>query len=229
MGRSPFQWRRFVCLPMVAVLPVSLAADDTAAMLRTSSGDVQLNHSPAPPSSALFSGDLIETGKQSLARIEANGSVADINPETLVEFQGHELVLDHGSVSVNTSRGLRVRAGCLIITPVNADWTRYDVIDVDGKVTVSAIKNDVYMNSRSTNLERVAKSGHSDRAMVREGQQKSRADKCGGAENPSSGPITAAGAMLNSSQARIIGVAAIGALTCWALCRSDDPVSPKAP
>jgi len=214
---------------MMAILPVSLMAEDAAAMLRTSGGNVLLNRSPAPASSALFPDDLIETQKQTVARIEASGSAADINPETLVQYENGELVLDHGSLSVNTSRGLRVRAGCLVITPVNADWTHYEVVDVDGKVTVSAIKNDVYMNSRSTNLERVSRNGHSDRVTVRESQQKSRSEKCGGADNPSSGPITAAGAVLNSWQAKVIGGIVIGTLTCWALGHGDDPVSPKDP
>lgn len=230
MGRSLFQWRGFVCLLMMAILPLSLMADDTAAaMLRSGSGTVLLNRNPAQPSSALFPDDLIETQKDSPARIEATGSAADINPETLVQFEGDELVLEHGSLSVNTSRGLRVRAGCLIITPVNADWTHYDVVDVDGKVTVSALKNDVNINSRSTNLERVARSGHSDRVTVREGERKTRADKCGAAETQSSGPITADNAILNSLRAKIIGGAVIGGVICLGLCHGDDPISPAHP
>ena len=100
----------------------------------------------------------------------------------MVQFEGNELVLDHGSLSVNTSRGLRVRVGCLTVTPVNdAQWTHYDVVDCDGKVTVSALKNDVYIDARSSNPQQARQSSRSSRVTVREGEQKSREEKCGGA------------------------------------------------
>ena len=54
-----------------------------------------------------------------MARIEMIGSSVDVNPETMVQFQGDELALDDGSLSVNTSRGLRIRVGCVTVTPVN--------------------------------------------------------------------------------------------------------------
>jgi hypothetical protein len=58
------KWRHFVCLPMIVILPVSLLAQDTtAAILRSNGIGVQVNRNPAPASSALFSGDEIETQK----------------------------------------------------------------------------------------------------------------------------------------------------------------------
>jgi len=201
-------------------------------MLR-SNGGILVNKNPAPASVALFHDDLIETQKDSSARIEATGSTADISPETVVQFEGDELVLEHGSVSVNTSRGLRVRVGCLTVTPVNADWTHYDVTDLDGRVTVSALKNDVYLESRSANPRDASlpakPSAHSDRMIVREGEQKSREEKCGAAPIKESGRFAGRGAILNSPWAIGTGLAGIGVLTCWALCHDDDPVSPSHP
>ena len=85
----------------------------------------------------------------------------------MVQFNGDELVLDHGTVSVNTSRGLRVRVGCLIIRPVNnTEWTHYDVADVDGKVTVSALKNDASIDSRSGAAQQTKQSVRSNRVIV---------------------------------------------------------------
>ena len=93
----------------------------------------------------------------------------------MVQFEGNELVLEHGSLSVNTSRGLRVRVGCVTVTPVNdTEWTHFDVVDLDGKVTVSALKNDGYIDSRSSNPQQAKQSGHSSRVIVHEGEQKSR-------------------------------------------------------
>jgi len=216
---------------MLAILPASLQAQETAAaMLRSEGVGVLVNKYPAPASIALFSDDLIETEKAVVARIEATGSAADINAETVVQFEGNELVLDHGSLSVNTSRGMSVRVGCLTITPANsAEWTHYDVVDLNGKVNVSALKNDVNIDERSGRLRKARQSGRSNRVTVREGEQKSREEKCGAADIRQAGSLPTTQAILNSPYAIGAGIVTISGLTCWALCRSGNPISPKDP
>jgi hypothetical protein len=206
---------------------VSLLAQDTqAAMLRSNGIGVILNKNPAPASSALFPNDLVETQKNAAARIEASGSTADINVDTMVQFEGNELVLDHGSLSVNTSHGLRVRVGCLTIAPVNDTvWTHYDLVDVDGKVAISALKSDVYIDAHTKNLEQAKQSARSNRVIVHESERKSREEKCGAAYT-----LTTGGAILNSPWAIGAGIAAVGFMTCLGLiCRNGDPMSPTKP
>ena len=222
------KWRSLVCLPMMVILPVSLFADDTGAAILRSNPGVLLNKNPAPASSALFPSDFIETPQKAVARIEATGSTAEINPESMVRFQGDELYLEHGSLSVNTSRGLRVRVGCLTVTPVNNDWTHYDVKDVDGKVEVSAFKSDVYIESRSSKPEQARQSEHG-RSIVHEGEQKSREEKCGAAAPETSGSIAGKGAIMNSPYAKWTAVGIVGFLLCWGVCHGDDPISPAYP
>jgi len=216
---------------MSVILPVSLVAQDSAAaMLRSNGVGVIVNRNPAQASVALFTDDLIEIQKNATARIEASGSAADINAETMVQFEGDELVLDHGSLSVNTSRGLRVRVGCLTVTPANpTEWTHYDVTDLDGKVKVSALKNDVNIDARSSTPQAAKQPEHSDRVTVREGEQKSREEKCGAADIKLRPRIPGIGAIMNSPYAIGGGIVGIGVLTCWALCRSGNPISPTDP
>jgi hypothetical protein len=224
--------RARACLLTITTLPVSLLAQDSAAAILRSNGGVLLNKNPAPASSALYPDDLIETQK-TLARIEATGSTADLNPDTMVQFEGYELVLDHGSLAVNTSRGLRVRIGCVTVTPVNAaEWTHYEVADVDGKITVSASKSDVYIDSRSSGQEpataQTKKPNRSDRTIVHEGEQKSRDEKCAAAEVKDD-RLAGRGAIMNSPWAKGAAAAGIASLVCWALCQSDNPLSPSDP
>ena len=227
VGRSFAKWRHVVCLPMMVILPVSLLADDTAAMLR-SSGGVLVNKNSAPASSALFPDDLVETPQNVIARIEASGSTVDVGAETRIQFESDELALDHGTLSVNTSRSLRVRVGCVVVIPVNDAWTQYDVTGKDGKVTVSALKSDVYIESRAAIPALGKPNPHSDRVTVREGERKSREEKCGAPIKESS-KYPAAGPLLNSLPVRLTGIAVISVVLCWALCRSDDPISPSDP
>jgi hypothetical protein len=217
---------------MIVVLPISLWAQDTGAAMLRSSGGVLVNKNSAPASIALLPDDLIETQKDIAARIEVAGSTADMRPETIVQFEGDELVLEHGSVSVNTGHAMRVRVGCITVTPVNAEWTHYDVNDTNGKVTVWAQKNDVYIDSASKNPQNAkqsAQSTHSNRTMVKESEQKSRDEKCGAPPIKESSRYAARGAFMNSPWAIGGATIAVGVLTCWALCRGDDPISPSSP
>jgi len=209
---------------------MSLFADGNgAAMLHTSTRGVLLNKNAAPASTALFANDLIETPKNVAALISAPGSSVQVNSETMVQFQADELVLDHGSLSIFTVRGLRVRIGCVTVTPVNSSVeTLYEVTDLDGKVTVHASKSDVYVDGRSKDLRDVKKSSKSEREIVHEGEQKSREERCAvapvkGQSTPGIGPI------LNSPFAKIAATGVVLGLTCWALCTTDNPASPAKP
>jgi hypothetical protein len=197
--------------------------------LRSSGTGVLVNKNSSPESIALFPDDLIETPKSVVARLEITGSAADIGPETMVQFESDELALDHGNVSVNTTRGLRVRVGCLTVTPVNlSERTQYDVSDLDGRVTVNAAKNDVYIDARSKKPQEAKNPSRSSRDVVREGEQKSREEKCGGAylrgdSRPALGP------WMNSMWAKILAGGVAGTIACLGLCHDDDPASPSKP
>jgi hypothetical protein len=200
------------------------------AILRSNGVGVNLDEKPAPTSAAVFRDDLIETQKNASARLETSGSTADISAETMVQFQLDELVLDHGSLSIQTTRGLRVRVGCITITPVNETLaTHYEVVDTNGKVNVSARKSDVYIDARSNKEQQVKKPEHSERAIVREGEQKSREESCGPAYIKASGTVPGVNAILNSPWAVAAGAAAVGVGICFGLCHSDDPLSPAKP
>ena len=119
--------------------------------------------------------------------------------------------------------------GCVTVTPVNlTEWTHYDVTDLDGKISVSALKNDVNIDSRSGNPKQAKQSAHSTRVTVREGEQKSREEKCGAADVKTPERLAGRGAIMNSPWAKGAGLVGIG-MTCLLICRGDDPISPTYP
>jgi hypothetical protein len=213
---------------MIVALPASLVADDTGAAMLHHQGGVLLNGKPAPASSAIFRNDTIQTQPPSEANIDAAGSTATVKAETLIQYGENELFLEHGTVLVSTSRGMTVRVGCLTVVPASAEWTQYDVTDVNGKVTVNSRKSDVQIEVRRTGSQQVRQARPSDRVTVREGEQASREGKCAaGTSQPNY--VAAKGAILNSPWAKWAGVGVVGTITCLALCRGDDPVSPYQP
>jgi hypothetical protein len=115
---------------LIAVIPASLSAADAGAMLYGKG--VLRNGVEIPNSSAVFSGDLLETRPGSIANLNSLGSSVIISPTSLVEFQGQSLSVEHGSVSVATSHGISVRVRCMTIVPVTSSWTQFEVTDVNG-------------------------------------------------------------------------------------------------
>lgn len=216
-----------ICVITIVIMPTSLVAQGTDRALLYSDGGTWLNGSPAPDSSAIFPDALIQTQKAHTAKIDAEGSTVMVQPETVVQFEGDELALDHGSLQLNTAREMKVRVNCITVIPITADRTQYDVTDVDGKVKVVAYKNDVKIHYAGSAARR-SKEGTSSDVIVHEGEQATREEHCGAAIKATAG-IDAKVAILDNIWAKAAGATAIGVLTCWSLCRSGNPVSPDQP
>jgi hypothetical protein len=222
------EWRKLVCGVMIVVVPVSLFAQVTDRAMLHSDGGTWLNGNPAPESSAIFMDALIQTPKEHSAKIDAEGSAATVQPETIVQFEGDELVLDHGGLQLTTERQMRVRVNCITVTPINAAWTQYDVTDVDGRVKVVAYKNDVRIHYRGSLLQKSKQGGASSDVIVHEGEQATRDERCGAAIKPADG-IAADGEWLNSTAAKVGGSFIVAGLICLGVCRSPNPISPTKP
>jgi hypothetical protein len=224
-------FRNLVCWVLSLTFPLSLsAADPTPAMLH-SQGGVWINGSeaPAPASTAIFAGDLLETKAGSIANLDLSGSSVLIQPESVVKFNGDYLTLEHGSVAVGTSQLMRVHVNCLRVIPVSNDWTQYEVTDTSGSVQVAARKNDVNITQAASLRKPSAENAASRSATVHEGQQVSReeSEACGVAERPSEpthGP--------NAKWMEIGGGTGGGVLLiCLLVCKGSPPktVSPSQP
>jgi hypothetical protein len=64
--------------------------------------------------------------------------------------------------------------------------------------------------------------------IVHQGEQATREERCGAAAKPAE-IVNADAAFLNTAWAKAAGLVAIGVITCYALCRGDDPISPDKP
>ena len=224
-----------LCWIISAVLPVSslgqaIPEGPPGAILHTDGG-VWVNGYEAHDSSAVFAGDVIETKVGSSANLTLEGSTVLLAPESVSKFQGDLLELDHGGVSVTTSRAFRVRVNCILVVPVLNQWTEYAVTDLNGTVDVSARKLDVNVDhERGHGKEVTQPQPAQERASVHEGEQKSYDEKevCGAAA-----PTTAGSGL--SPKWIAIGAGAGGAgillilLTHGGGNKPRPPVSPAAP
>jgi hypothetical protein len=222
--------KRFTVLALILVTVARpcCVADDSGATLRTQ-GNVTVNGNPALTFSTIFPNTLIETEKGASALIEFTGSRVEIGPETIVEFEGNEVTLEHGSLSVLTFRSMTVKVSCILATPVHSNETLFTVTDLSGRFTVSAIRNDVEIKTSSKTSKSAADSTRAEEVTVHQGEQKSRDEKCGESHYETHAAPAGTAGWFSSPYAKIAAAGAVGGILCWIFCRSNNPASPSIP
>ncbi len=210
---------------MAVIFPAaSFAADQASAMLY-SHGSALLNGSSIAKSSAIFSGDLVQTNKDSVANINATGSTVLVLNDSLVQYQGGTVKLEHGGVTISTSKLLATQAGDVTVSPAASVWTEFEVRDMDGRVQIDARKGDLKISDEAgtTMLAQGQQTTRDDSTQAQETPEKKDRKKRGGAAAPAAG----GGGVLNAKVAIGVGVAAIAGVTAWVLVQGDEPVSPS--
>src|ERR1700688_4552834 len=109
MGMSTFC--KMVSCVLVVLVPGSMFAADTGAAMLYATGGTWLNGGHVPKSSAIFAGDMVQTRSDSAANIHAAGSSITVLGDSLVQFEGDSLKVEHGGVSVSTSKSVAATAG----------------------------------------------------------------------------------------------------------------------
>lgn len=208
---------------LVLILPVALFAADRPAAMLYSHGTALLNGRSVARSSAVFFGDQVQTNADSAANINASGSIVLVLNDSLVEYQDDAVELEHGGISVSTSKLLATRAGDITVSPAANVWTEFDVRDVDGKVLIAARKGDLTINDEkgTTTLAQGEQTTREDSADSEKDKKKRR--KKGAA----AAPAAAEGGVFNSPIAVGIGGAAILGGALWVFVQGgEQPASP---
>jgi hypothetical protein len=231
MGRFPF--RKMVSGVLLILFPGYLfAADSNAAMLYTN-GRAWVNGADVPhASSAIFSGDLLQTPSNSVANIDLAGSNITVHADSLVEFQGSAVRIEHGGVTVSTSKSIAANAGDVKVSPASDAWTEFNVTDVDGTVRIFARKGALTItdDSGTTTLAQGQDTTRQENQDNPDQSQSNGKNKKKNTNGRGTGAAPAAGGgMLNSPIALGIGAAAVAGVASWVLVESGQPASPSAP
>ena len=215
MFRGVLSWLLIMVLPAA-----SFAADSGAAMLYTN-GAAWINGGTVPKSSAIFSGDLVQTRTDSVASIKATGTSVMVFSDSLVQFQGSAVKLEHGSLNVGTSRSMAAQIGELRVVPASGtSWTEFEVTDTDGAVKIIARKGDL----RLIDADGTTTLAQGQETTRDESSEKQKRKRERGGAIPAAG-----GGILDSPYAIGAGIAVVGGVAAWALLHDDEPFSPKRP
>jgi hypothetical protein len=226
MGR--FAFRELVSCVLLLLFPGSMfAADSNVAMIYVN-GAASVNNARVPrTSSAIFAGDLLQTGTHSAANINEPGSSITVLADSLVQFEGASVDIQHGGVTVSTSKSIAATAGDVKISPASSAWTEFNVVDTDGTVKIAARKGDLMIDDGS-NVVTLAQGQETTRDETNQdadkNTKKSKKKKQVAGATPAAG-----GGMLSSPIAIGIGGAAIIGITTWVLVKNNNPASPSKP
>jgi hypothetical protein len=221
--RWPLHLKILSCI-MAVIFPAALfAAEPNPGAMLYARGETMLNGSSVPRSSALFSGDLVETRADSVANISATGSTVLVLNDSLIQYEGNTVKLEHGGVTISTSKSLATRVGTVNVSPAAGVLTEFEVRDVDGTVRIAARKGDLSISDDSgTTL--LAQGQETTRDEPEAQKDKKRKRRVVPGAVPS-----AAGGALDSPWAIGIGGGAIIGVTAWVLTKGDEPASPAKP
>jgi hypothetical protein len=164
-----------------------------------------------------------------VANINSTGSNITVHVDSLVEFQGSAVKIEHGGVTVSTAKQIGASAGDVKVTPASNAWTEFNVTDVDGTVRIAATKgslsisDDAGTSTLAQGQETTRQETQDSTDQTTDNGKKKNKKRSDGA-NPA-----AAGGALNSPIAIGVGAAAVGGITAWVLIRNGNPASPSAP
>lgn len=204
---------------LVALAITSLFAADTSAAMVYARGTAWVNGSAIPKSSAIFPGDLVQTKSDSIANINQQGTSVTVLSDSLVKLQPNAIELEHGGITVGTSKSLAAHIGDVTVTPANGSWTEFQVPDVDGNVKIIARKGDLQVSDQEGTT-----TVPSGQETTREETRRKHKKREGGGAVPA-----AEGSILDSPAAIWVGTAIVGGVTAWVLLQGDDPASPDKP
>jgi len=223
-------FRRMVSYVLLFLFPAAMfAADSNAAMLYTS-GSAWVNGAHVPrSSSAIFSGDLLQTRYDSVANINEPGSAVAVRSDSLVQFEGMSVRIEHGGVAVSTSKEMATTAGDVKVTPASYSWTEFDVVDVDGTVRIAARKGDLTIFDGKETVTLAQGQETTRQEISNDTDQDNKDTKKKNKKRFAGAAPAAQGGSLNSPIAVGIGGAVIVGVGAWVLTKSDNPASPSKP
>ncbi len=206
---------------VVFFFPTFLLAANSA--LLTVSNTEGPSANDALRSAALFVGDTVSTRPDSVASINAEGSMILVLADSSVQFEGNSLNMSYGGVVVTTTRAMAVRAGKLTIAPLAQSSAKFEVSDSDGVVQIAAREGALAIHDGASTT------------ILQEGQDATRqdSDQAGGHKTTRGAAPAGNGFHLSKKTAVIMfgGAAAAGTTAALLLTTGNGshPVSPAAP
>ena len=209
---------RVLALILAVLLPAATMSAETHAAMLYATNAVTLNGVGAAHSSAIFSGDTIQTPADSVVTLTTQGSTVLVGPSSLLVYQGDAVQLNSGTTMVTTEKGMKTQIRRLVVRPASEGRSSYRVARGSGKVMIAALRGSVRLTDGSSEK------------LIAEGNATTVADP-----EPDPAPQaqagTSGGSVVNPGNAIAlgagIGVGVLVGLLVWRTTGEGTPLSAK--
>jgi hypothetical protein len=218
--------RVILCCALLLLFTGSMFGANSDAALIYINGAAAINNVRVPrAATAMFPGDLLETGTNSAATINKSGSSITVLAGSFVEYQGAAVDVRRGAVTILTFKRMAAIAGNVRVSPVTDAWAEFDVADRDGIIKISARKGNLIIDdgSKQVTLAQGLEMTRDENSPASQNSKKKKSAKQVGASPAAEGGI------LSSRAAIGVGAAAGVYLTTWVLLQNENPASPTKP
>jgi ferric-dicitrate binding protein FerR (iron transport regulator) len=207
---------------LIPLMSLYVAAGPNGAVLHTT-GSASVNGTAVSHSSAIFPGDVLQTGTSSQANINASGASVTVAENSSLRFEDAGVSIVEGLINIVTSRrDLATTAGIVKVTPASDTWTEFEISRRNGSVQITARKGDINVSAGSETFTLLQ--GQSD---TRDDFETETLLKKKSKDNEP--PPAATGPVMNSRVVIGVGAGAVAGGLIYALTRSGAPVSPVTP
>jgi len=135
---------------MVVSFPVSMVmADATSAML-IANGSATVNGSPIEKATAVFPGDKVQTGPNTVATLTSQGSAVTVGGNSTLVFSKSFVNVLCGTALVSTSRGMPARVSNLLVQPARGTQTRFEISQQEGQLQIIAREGTLAIDNGAT-------------------------------------------------------------------------------
>jgi hypothetical protein len=143
-------WVKYLAWLLVVLFPASMMmADATSAMLNAT-GNVTVNGNPVARATAIFAGDKVQTGANSIATLTNEGSSVTVPGNSSLVFSRSFVNVLCGTALVSTRRGLSVRVSNLLVQPPRDVPARFQITQNEGQLQIIAREGTLAIDNGAT-------------------------------------------------------------------------------
>ncbi len=131
-------WVKCLAWALVVLFPASMVVADATSAMLNATGSVTVNGSPIERATAIFAGDQVQTGANSIATLTNEGSSVTVAGNSSLVFSKSFVNVLCGTALVSTSRGLSVRVSNLLVQPARGAQARFQITQNEGQLQIIA-------------------------------------------------------------------------------------------
>jgi hypothetical protein len=135
---------------LVVLFPASIVMADVTSAMLSGTGNVSVNGTPIERATAVFPGDKVQTGPNSIATLTSEGSSVTVPGNSSLVFSKSFVNVLCGTALVATSRGMSARVSHLLVQPARGAPARFQITQSEGQLQIIAREGTLAIDNGAT-------------------------------------------------------------------------------